>query len=67
MPQELTAEQAAARLKAADTLGMPLGPRPAAGVHAHARRAQGLDGSACLRAATQATVTARDDDRRDAA
>ena len=26
MPQELTAEQAAARLKAADTLGMPLGP-----------------------------------------
>jgi hypothetical protein len=26
MPEELTAEQAAARLMAADTLGMPLGP-----------------------------------------
>lgn len=26
MPEELTAEQAAARLKSADTLGIPLGP-----------------------------------------
>ena len=26
MPEELTAEQAAARLETADTLGMPLGP-----------------------------------------
>ena len=26
MPEELTAEQAAARLKTDDTLGMPLGP-----------------------------------------
>jgi acyl-CoA hydrolase len=44
MPEELTAEQAAARLEADDTLGMPLGPgQPPAFMHALGEREDWTD------------------------
>ena len=57
MPEELTAEQAAARLDHRRHAGYPARPRPAARVPARARRARGLDRSARLRRAARGRCT----------
>ena len=57
MPEELTAEQAAVRLKTDDTLGMPLGPgQPPAFMRALCERAEDFVAGAGLELSDRSPV-----------